>query len=66
MCPMIIIWNLFTIRAHAAKVTFVCCFRDPTELLLRERDMFLHQAAVIGIKFIAARFLRIMRQVTSF
>ena len=28
--------------------------------------MFLHQAVVIAIKFIAARFLQIMRQVTSF
>ena len=28
--------------------------------------MFLHQAVVIAIKFTAARFLQIMRQVTSF
>ena len=62
---MIIIWNLFKVRARAAAVTFVCCFRELRSLLSRERDMFRHQTAVIAIKFIA-RFLQIMRQVTSF
>ena len=62
---MIIIWNLFKVRLRAAAVTFACYFRDPRSLLSRERDMFRHQTAVIAIKFIA-RFLQIMRQVTSF
>ena len=35
--------NLFKVRAHAAKVIFVCCFRDPRGLLSRERDMFRRQ-----------------------
>ena len=29
--------------ARAAKVIFVCCFRDPRGLLSRERDMFRRQ-----------------------
>ena len=62
---MIIIWNLFKVRARAAAVTFVCYFRDPRSLLSRERDMFRHQTAVIAIRFIA-RFLQIMWRVTSF
>ena len=62
---MIIIWNLFKVRLRAAAVTFACYFRDPLSLLSRERDMFRYQTAVIAIKFIA-RFLQIMRQVTSF
>ena len=62
---MIIIWNLFIVRARAAAVTFACYFRGPRSLLSRERDMFRHQTAVIAIKFYA-RFLQIMRQVTSF
>ena len=33
--------NLFKVRA--AKVIFVCCFRDPRGLLSRERDMFRRQ-----------------------
>ena len=37
---MIIFLNLFKVRARAAKVIFVCCFRDPRGLLSRERDMF--------------------------
>ena len=61
---MIIISNLFKVRLRAAAVTFACYFRDPRSLLSRERDMFRHQTAVIAIKFIA-RFLQIMRQVTS-
>ena len=35
--------NLFKVRARAAKVIFVCCFRDPRGLLSRERDMFRRQ-----------------------
>ena len=37
---MIIVLNLFKVRARALKVIFVCCFRDPRGLLSRERDMF--------------------------
>ena len=33
--------NLFKVRA--AKVIFVCCFRDPRGLLSRERDTFRRQ-----------------------
>ena len=40
LCPMIIFLNLFKVRARAAKVIFVCCFRDPRGLFSRERDMF--------------------------
>ena len=36
--------DLFKVHAHAAKVIFVCCFRDPRGLLSRERDMFRRQA----------------------
>ena len=43
LCPMIIFLNLFKVRARAAKVIFVCCFRDPRGLLSRERDMFRRQ-----------------------
>ena len=60
---MIIIRNLFKVRARAATGTFACCFRELRSLL--ERDMFRHQTAVIAIKFIA-RFLQFMREVTSF
>ena len=35
--------NLFKVRARAAKVIFVCCFRDPRGLFSRERDMFRRQ-----------------------
>ena len=35
--------NLFKVRARAAKVIFVRCFRDPRGLLSRERDMFRRQ-----------------------
>ena len=35
--------NLFKVRARAAKVIFVCCFRDPCGLLSQERDMFRRQ-----------------------
>ena len=34
---------LFKVRARAAKVIFVCCFRDSGGLLSRERDMFRRQ-----------------------
>ena len=37
---MIIFLNLFKVHARAAKVIFVCCFRDRRGLLSRERDMF--------------------------
>ena len=37
---MIIFSNLFKVRALAAKVIFVCCFRDSRGLLSREHDMF--------------------------
>ena len=40
---MIIFLNLFKVRARAAKVIFVCCFRDPRGLFSRERDMFRRQ-----------------------
>ena len=40
---MIIFLNLFKVRVRAAKVIFVCCFRDPRGLLSRERDMFRRQ-----------------------
>ena len=40
LCPKIIFLNLFKVRARAAKVIFVCCFRDSRGLLSRERDMF--------------------------
>ena len=40
---MIIFFNLFKVRARAALVIFVCCFRDPRGLLSRERDMFRRQ-----------------------
>ena len=43
LCPMTIFFNLFKVRARAAKVIFVCCFRDPRGLLSRERDMFRRQ-----------------------
>ena len=43
LCPMIIFLNLFKVRARAAKVIFVCCFRDPRGLLSRERGMFRRQ-----------------------
>ena len=41
--PMIIFLNVFKVHARAAKVIFVCCFRDPRGLLSRERDMFRRQ-----------------------
>ena len=41
--PLIIFLNLFKVRVRAAKVIFVCCFRDPRGLLSRERDMFRRQ-----------------------
>ena len=41
--PDDIFFNLFKFRAPAAKVIFVCCFRDPRGLLSRERDMFRRQ-----------------------
>ena len=37
---MIIFLNLFKVRARAAHVIFVYCFRDPRGLFSRERDMF--------------------------
>ena len=37
------LFNLFKVRARAAWVIFVCCFRDPRGLLSRERDMFRRQ-----------------------
>ena len=40
---MIIFLNLFKVPERAAKVIFVCCFRDPRGLLSRERDMFRRQ-----------------------
>ena len=40
---MTIFLSLFKVRARAAKVIFVCCFRDPRDLLSRERDMFRRQ-----------------------
>ena len=42
-CAHDIFLNLFKVRARAAKVIFVCCFRDPRGLLSRERDMFRRQ-----------------------
>ena len=35
--------NLFKVRARAAKVIFVCCFRDPRGLLSREHGVFRRQ-----------------------
>ena len=36
-------FNLFKVRARAANVIFVCCFRDPRGVLSREGDMFRRQ-----------------------
>ena len=46
---MIFFLNLFKVRARAAKVIFVCCFRDPRGLLSREPDMFRLLTAIIVI-----------------
>ena len=35
LCPIIIIRNLFKVRARAASCSFVCCFCDPRGLLSR-------------------------------
>ena len=35
LCPIIIIRNLFNVRARAARGIFVCCFCDPRGLLSR-------------------------------
>ena len=40
---MIILLNLFKVRARAVEVIFVCFFREPRSLLSRERDMFHRQ-----------------------
>ena len=40
---MIIILDLFKVLTRAAKVIFVCRFRDPRGLLSREHDMFRRQ-----------------------
>ena len=47
--PRDIFLNLFKVRARAAKVIFVCCFRDPRGLLSREPDMFRLLTAIIVI-----------------
>ena len=36
--PHDIFLNLFKVLARAAKVIFVCCFRDPRGLLSSDRD----------------------------